>query len=870
MTKKMRAGYFITHMHKHSVTLSARERPHTSRLQALQSLPAEANGMQEYSSFHIFNGTFYARITGDFHNTINTCIFHSDIVINANTCATYTNASTWAQKTSVVVYPAQHTYAMGFAIGNYGYIGTGSNGPSQDDFHQWNSQNNTWISAASTYPSFPSTALASFAVTAGRDGGNYFTIRDNGYFATGGNFAYTMFPASEELWEYNTTSNTWSQRATMTSTHYSRSFGMGFSIGTEGFVGLGFDYAFADYSASDFWKWNGNPLSSSYDTWSQIAAFPGGTRSSGISLKICDKAYMGGGGNVNGFHNDWWEYDATSNTWSQKTSIPYAGGDDVTNVPFFSICCKGYVVTRHGVLLEYDPATDTWTNIGSVPSTLIGTIDGSTGFSINGKGYLIGVGYYFNQLWEWNPSPVVTYPIPSASFTATPTTVCPGQCVTFNANTTGSCNQYNWTFANGSSITNSYSVTPVVCYSVAGTYTASLTLHNCGGWAVTTQTITVCTTPTVTASNSAAGGSICPGSCATLTGTGGGTYSWAPSGQTTSSIVVCPSVTSSYTVTATNACGCTASANTTVIVSSSPTITIASTSTLCPGNPQTLTASGGVSYSWSTGATTTTITVSPTAATCYTVTGTDAGGCTNTAVECVTVDCPDFLYYDCKVYLDIDVFSTYSSITDFGFVIKQWPGTCLSGSPTYSIDYTTMGTFPVNNNNPNTYSFLYLPSGHQAINLTDDFGVVATTASWLPPFAINKDISFELWDCSDPNSLNWSQVPPTDCITTPAAGCAAVVTKTFEPAIQSVPAGFTFGVFPNPASNNITLFYSTPVQAGMFEIYDIYGKHCIKNNLNPDKQSMVINTSLLSNGIYYCRIKIGNDITEVKKIVIAK
>jgi hypothetical protein len=83
-------------------------------------------------------------------------------------------------------------------------------------------------------------------------------------------------------------------------------------------------------------------------------------------------------------------------------------------------------------------------------------------------------------------------------------------------------------------------------------------------------------------------------------------------------------------------------------------------------------------------------------------------------------------------------------------------------------------------------------------------------------------------------------------------------------------AGKSFSIFPNPSANNFTLSYSSPVQAGVFEMYDVYGKLCVKNNLDPGKQSMEINTSSLNNGIYYCRLKTGNDITEIKKIVIAK
>jgi hypothetical protein len=68
------------------------------------------------------------------------------------------------------------------------------------------------------------------------------------------------------------------------------------------------------------------------------------------------------------------------------------------------------------------------------------------------------------------------------------------------------------------------------------------------------------------------------------------------------------------------------------------TPTISGTPTICSGKNTTLTASTGNGYSWSTGATTQAITVSPTSTTTYTVTITYANSCTKTATQTVTVN----------------------------------------------------------------------------------------------------------------------------------------------------------------------------------------------------------------------------------------
>ena len=70
-----------------------------------------------------------------------------------------------------------------------------------------------------------------------------------------------------------------------------------------------------------------------------------------------------------------------------------------------------------------------------------------------------------------------------------------------------------------------------------------------------------------------------------------------------------------------------------------PTVTIASSAStpVCPGTSVTLTASGASSYVWSNNATNNPTTVAPITQTTYSVTGTAANGCTNTASKVVEV-----------------------------------------------------------------------------------------------------------------------------------------------------------------------------------------------------------------------------------------
>jgi hypothetical protein len=82
----------------------------------------------------------------------------------------------------------------------------------------------------------------------------------------------------------------------------------------------------------------------------------------------------------------------------------------------------------------------------------------------------------------------------------------------------------------------------------------------------------------------------------------------------------------------TNSNNCSATSLVDTIVANPLPILMANTShsVLCSGQTATISVSGASTYTWSTAQTATTIAVSPTVQTTYTVTGTDVNGCANT------------------------------------------------------------------------------------------------------------------------------------------------------------------------------------------------------------------------------------------------
>jgi hypothetical protein len=223
---------------------------------------------------------------------------------------------------------------------------------------------------------------------------------------------------------------------------------------------------------------------------------------------------------------------------------------------------------------------------------------------------------------------------PVATLTASATSICPGEEVTFSGfeNADFSLYKDNVWAASGDSYSGPHS------YKDAPTQTSTYAVR-VGDWAwcqgTATVTVTVKPAPAVvvTASKSA----ICSGESVGLTASGADMYVWSTAG-TTASTIQSPTVTTTYSVKGTSvANGCSKTASTTVTVSALPTVVITpSSASICMGESATLTASGATTYSWSTAATTAAISPSPTATATYTVIGT-SNGCSKNASATVTV-----------------------------------------------------------------------------------------------------------------------------------------------------------------------------------------------------------------------------------------
>jgi len=259
--------------------------------------------------------------------------------------------------------------------------------------------------------------------------------------------------------------------------------------------------------------------------------------------------------------------------------------------------------------------------------------NGNTSSQVSPSATYAGYGSYTVTLVVADPSgcsdtstqQVVIHQLPLPSF-ITSGGACQGGQVAFTSTSQGNITAWSWDFGNGqtSSLEN-----PLFAFGATGTFPVTLSVITSQGCtASVTQQVNSApvVTPQVTPPQS-----VCPGSQASMMASGGVVYLWS-TGSTSPSLQVSPGSTTTYTVTVTDGNGCTATAQTSVTILPEPVLLPDPDAHICKGSSETISVTGASVYSWQPGGqTTASITVSPVVNTVYTVTGTDALGCSSSA-----------------------------------------------------------------------------------------------------------------------------------------------------------------------------------------------------------------------------------------------
>ncbi|HPI54265.1 MAG TPA: hypothetical protein PLU10_06195, partial [Chitinophagaceae bacterium] len=219
---------------------------------------------------------------------------------------------------------------------------------------------------------------------------------------------------------------------------------------------------------------------------------------------------------------------------------------------------------------------------------------------------------------------ILVNPIPVVIATANPSTICMGNTTTLSGS--GATN-YAWS----GGIINGVAFSPVS----AGTYTVTgMDANGCSN----TSSTSVSMLPSPVVSATVNPSTICQGEPVIFNGSGANTYTWT--GGVMNGISFFPTSTSAYTVTGSDANGCTGTSSVSVLVHPAPSVTgMAIPSVICEGKSSTLFGSGATSYVWS-GGQVNGIPFVPLSTTTYTVTGTDGNGCTNSNTVTLSVTPP--------------------------------------------------------------------------------------------------------------------------------------------------------------------------------------------------------------------------------------
>jgi len=543
-----------------------------------------------------------------------------------------------------------------------------------------------------------------------------------------------------------------------------------------------------------------------------------------------------------------------------------------------AVVCSGNATTFTGG----GAVTYTWTGgvVNAAPYTIpVVTATTSVNYTVTGTDT--------NQCMSSANISIVENPLPTV--TANSYTICAGQYVTLSgviitSDSTGiTNNSYSWTggVVNNvpfmPSVTSSYIVTGTDGYGCSSAGTATVTVL------AVSPTFTL---PVISISNSGPISS-CGGS-STLTASGAGTYSWS-TGQSGSSVVVTPTVSTTYNVIGTLS-GCSATGKITQIVN---VVNITSSmDSLCLGSSATLTANTGVvlasnqaiTYSWSTSQTTSSVSVQPTRDSAFTVTGTILTITTPTTGINDTSRCKSSYIYTQMIRVLIASSNTDSlckgssallmanGATSYTWSPGSQNGASISVTPTVTTTYTVTGAAQACVVT-NTITQIVKPPLVIIITSNMDSVCVGGTATLT---------------ASGANSYIWSTAQSgTSVVITPTVSTNYLVNGTYYGC--SVSANFTqhvdpacfagiqqissldnqVKIYPNPATNGVFIVsIQENMQNANVVVLNSLGQKVFETKMTGQDDLQIALPSCLP-GIYYVQISNGvNGTTSVKKVIV--
>ena len=389
----------------------------------------------------------------------------------------------------------------------------------------------------------------------------------------------------------------------------------------------------------------------------------------------------------------------------------------------------------------------------------------------------------------------------------------------------------------------------------AGTYTVTgMDANGCENTASVEVTMNVL--PTVTISGETA---FCEGGNTMLTASGAVTYSWGANDNTAELTVA---EVGTYTVTGTDANGCENTASVEVTMNALPTVTISGETVFCEGGNTTLTATGAVTYSW--GANDNMAELTVTEAGTYTVTGTDANGCVNTASQAVTVNAlPTVAISGETAFCE----GGNTTLMATGAATYTW-GT----ETTAELTVTEAGTYSVTGTDANGCTNT-ASQEVTVITVNTEVYYVEVGDGFLE--AIQENAEYQWIDCATNEPIEGatqSQFTPEvsgsyACVIT--VGECSDTSDCQDVTITGIAEHGTAGLtlYPNPTTGivNIRLTPETCTLKPEIHLFDIYGRRL--QIMPVTAETIQIDLSRYATGVYLVKLVNDGKVVAVKKVV---
>ena len=458
------------------------------------------------------------------------------------------------------------------------------------------------------------------------------------------------------------------------------------------------------------------------------------------------------------------------------------------------------------------------------------------------------------QLTAWNETgcpttkeiTVTVLPEPLIALESDSVSFCPGQGASITA--PAGFADYEW--SNGQN-------TPSVLIDSPGNW--SLTVTDANGCSAST-TLYAVEAPALNLQASSSAAEICSGQAVTLNASPASSYLWS-TGATTAQIMVQPSETATYSLTAWNDSGCSETAEITVTVLPEPQVTLESdTVFVCQGQGVSVTAPAGfANYEWSNGQNTPSVLIDSPGN--WSLTVTDANGCSATAAL-YAVDTPP---------LNLQVSSSTAEICS-GQAVS------FNASPASSYLWSTGAT---------TAQIMVHPTETTTYSLTawNDSGCSETaeieiTVYPLPEFEIeeqNGQLAATGLEGQQGFSFSWSNGADTPEILPDSSGQYCVIVTSAEGCVAErcykFLASGTSGsltpslweVFPNPFKDEVRIRPSQPADNPAIAVFGLLGQP-VPFRLQKEERETILKFSNLPSGYYFIAISNGKASRIVKML----